>query len=129
MPSARPVDDELSSLRGTETILLVEDDENVRIFFERVLCGFGYQVIPVSHGADALAIANRYTAEIHLLLSDVVLPKMSGRELAEKLVALRPQTKVLFASGYTENAIVHDGAGRAMIMHCRFKSEPGTEAW
>ncbi len=96
-------------LRGNETILLVEDDETVRQFTLRVLKLMGYSVIEASDGIEALQLAAGYPGIIHLLLTDVVMPKMSGRVLAQQLQATHPQTRVLYMSGYTANAIVHNG--------------------
>ncbi len=94
---------------GTETILLVEDDEAVRDFGARQLRAFGYRVIEASDGPTALE-ALRQHDDIQLLFTDVVMPGgMNGRELADAAVALRPGLRVLYTSGYTENAIVHHG--------------------
>ena len=95
--------------RGTETLLLVEDDKALRMFATRVLREKGYLVLEAGVGAEALMVAKGHPGPIHLLITDVVMPGMSGREVAEQLVAARPRTKVLFISGYTENAIVHHG--------------------
>jgi two-component system cell cycle sensor histidine kinase/response regulator CckA len=95
--------------RGVETILLVEDEESVRELVCEALQTQGYSVLPARQGDEALDIARRTEAAIHLMISDVVMPGISGRELANQLSQLRPQTKVLFLSGYTEDAIVHHG--------------------
>lgn len=92
--------------RGTETILLVEDDETVRKLTHEVLRNYGYEVLAAAHGDAAFSICER---PIHLLLTDVVMPKMSGREVADRLTQLQPEMKVLFMSGYTDEAIVHHG--------------------
>jgi two-component system cell cycle sensor histidine kinase/response regulator CckA len=94
---------------GTETILLVEDDEAVRGVIHEVLQSYGYQVLVAAHGDAALSVCERFPKTIDLLLTDVVMPRMSGRELANRLAALRPEMKVLFMSGYTDDAIVHHG--------------------
>src|SRR5260370_8741818 len=93
--------------RGTETILLVEDDETVRKLTHEVLMNYGYEVLDAAHRDAALSVCELYPKTIPLLLTDVVLPRMSGHEVANRLAPLRPEMKVLFMSGYTEDAIVH----------------------
>jgi two-component system, cell cycle sensor histidine kinase and response regulator CckA len=96
--------------RGTETVLLVEDEEAVRRLAARVLRELGYRVLEASGGAEALQLAQaQMEAPLDLLLTDVVLPQMNGRILADRLTELRPRVKVLFMSGYTDSAIVHHG--------------------
>jgi PAS domain S-box-containing protein len=96
-------------LRPNETILLVEDEQAVRILTRQILQQRGYEVLEAKSGGDALVVAERFTEPIHLMITDVVMPKMSGRELAERLAPLRPRMKVLYVSGYTDEAIVHHG--------------------
>jgi PAS domain S-box-containing protein len=94
---------------GTETILLVEDEESVRDVASEALGTLGYHVLEASSGEDAITISNDHPGPIDLLLTDVILPKMDGRSLFTSLVASRPEMKVLYMSGYTEDYIVHHG--------------------
>jgi two-component system, cell cycle sensor histidine kinase and response regulator CckA len=93
--------------RGWETVLLVEDEDAVRALAREVLRRHGYAVLEARHGVDALRIAERHGDDIHLMITDVVMPHMSGRDLAQRLSAVRPRMKVLFMSGYTDHAVVH----------------------
>lgn len=94
---------------GNETVLVVEDNPGVLEFTGGVLEQLGYHVLAASSGEEALTLAAHYEGEIGLLLSDVILPGMNGRQLAERLKAARPDLKILFCSGYTEDTIVHHG--------------------
>jgi PAS domain S-box-containing protein len=97
------------SVRGSETILLVEDDEMIRHLVQKVLKGNGYTVLVAGDGNAAERMAGAHADTIHLLMTDVVLPGLNGREVARRLVAQRPGIKVLYLSGYTDDAIVHHG--------------------
>ena len=102
--------DSLELPRGTETILLVEDDSALLEMVMTLLRRLGYTVWAAANGIEALSLKQqRGTGHIDLLLTDVVMPHMSGKELADRMQALSPHTKILFSSAYTENAIVHQG--------------------
>ena len=97
------------SLQGSETILLVEDEKMVRDIALKILRNYGYTVLCAGDGEEALHICRHHQEPVQLMLTDVVMPGMSGRELAKRLEELHPEMKVLFMSGYTDNAIVHNG--------------------
>jgi CheY-like chemotaxis protein len=105
-PAATPATD---GLTGSETILLAEDQPEVRSIACAVLRRYGYTVLEAGDGDEALAIVGRHRQTIHLLLSDVVMPSMSGPELARLVQAAQPGIRVLYASGYTDDAIVRHG--------------------
>lgn len=96
-------------LRGTETILVVEDEEVVRNLVRETLEIYGYKVLESTGGRSASSICKNYDEPIHLVVTDVIMPEMNGRELANELAGHRPETRVLFMSGYTDDAIVHHG--------------------
>jgi len=106
-PGVRP------RVNGTETVMVVEDEDAIRAVVRRSLEAVGYTVLTAAAGDEALVTAAEYAGEIHLLLTDVVMPRMGGRLLAEALVKERPGIKVLFMSGYTDDAILHHGVMEA----------------
>jgi two-component system cell cycle sensor histidine kinase/response regulator CckA len=106
---ARPASSVPATLRGSETILLVEDQEQVRAVAAGILQRSGYRVIVAQNAGDALLLAEKHQGGIHLLLTDVVMPQISGVELARRIALLRPELKVLFMSGYTDDSIVRHG--------------------
>ncbi|MCL4367729.1 MAG: ATP-binding protein, partial [Actinobacteria bacterium] len=96
--------------RGSETVFVVEDEPSVRALAVRVLSSYGYTVLSAESPQEAFELERDYAGSIHLVLTDVVLPGMNGREMVDALVQRRPQPfKVLFMSGYTRNAMIHDG--------------------
>jgi PAS domain S-box-containing protein len=95
--------------RGDETVLLVEDEDGVRALIRQMLQRYGYKVMEAANAGEAFMFSERNTEPIHLLVTDVVLKHISGRELADRITASRPQTRVLYMSGYTEDAVVRHG--------------------
>jgi PAS domain S-box-containing protein len=111
------VDDGPKTAQG-ETILLVEDAQRVRAVVREILEMNGYAVLEARHGAEAIEISGKHPGPIHVMVTDVVMPQMSGRELAQRLAPLRPEMRVLYMSGYTDDAIVRHGvlgAGMAFL--------------
>jgi len=102
---------------GTETVLLVEDEAAVRSLARRVLERHGYRVIEAPNADDALARCREHASEIHLLLTDVVMPGLGGRELAIRVAELRPDVKILYMSGYTDDAVVRHGVLEAEMAY------------
>jgi CheY-like chemotaxis protein len=106
-------------LEGGETILLVDDEPQVRGFVRRALEEYGYRVLETGTVDEALALGASHAGNIHLLLTDVVLPGMSGPQLAARLAPLRPEMRILYMTGYADDAIVHRGvlaAGQALLL-------------
>jgi len=97
------------SVTGTETVLLTEDDPLVRLLVRTVLVRAGYAVLEAAGGKEALVLAEDHTGPIHLLLTDVVMPEMSGRELMHRLAERRPDVKVLYVTGYSDEAVAQHG--------------------
>jgi CheY-like chemotaxis protein len=100
------------SFRGDETVLLVEDEDGVRELIWKILTEHGYTVLEARHGRDALDVAASYQHPIQLLLSDVVMPEMGAGELADQLLAERPEMKVIYISGYTTDEVVRRGVSQ-----------------
>ncbi len=98
-----------AQLRGKETILLAEDEYSVRKMTRELLAGNGYTVLEASDGLEALSVLGQFPGTVHLLLTDVVMPHMGGRQLADEVARLSPETRVLYISGYTGDAIVQHG--------------------
>ena len=106
---AQTVAKEAASGPSPETILLVEDENTLRNITRQYLAKQGYTVLEANNGVSALQLSATHPGPIHLLLTDVIMPGMNGRELADRLCSVRPETRVLYMSGYTENAIGHNG--------------------
>jgi len=121
MPSKQP------PARHSETILLVDDQEEVRSVVRRILARRGYHVLVAASGADALRLTVNFP-RIDLLVTDVVMPGMSGRELAERLAPQRPSMKVLYTSGYTDDAMVRQGVLSAGVAFLQKPFVPDTLA-
>jgi two-component system, cell cycle sensor histidine kinase and response regulator CckA len=105
----------LITVRGTETILLVEDDEMVRQLIKEVLLMNGYKVLEANNGATALLLTQQYKEPIDLLLTDIVMPEMSGRKLAERMSETHPQMQVIYMSGYTTDTVIHHGISSNVV--------------
>lgn len=95
--------------RGTETVLLAEDEESLRLMFREVIAGAGYVVLEAASPEAALAVSESHEGPIHLFVTDIVMPRMGGQELARRVLAIRPDVRVLFVSGYSFEGIGHQG--------------------
>jgi two-component system cell cycle sensor histidine kinase/response regulator CckA len=113
---------------GTETILLVEDDDQVRTVLRVVLRRLGYSVIEARNAGEALLVCEQEPQSIDLMITDVVMPHMTGLQLAERLAVLRPGMRAVFMSGYTDNAAVRDASSRGDIAFLRKPMTPDTVA-
>ena len=116
-PASRADDVPAQDARGTETVLVAEDVAAVRAVTREMLRRYGYTVLEAADGAAALRLAAEHPAPIHLLLTDVVMPDVNGRDLADQLARARPNVKVLFMSGYTDDAVVRHGVLRQGIAY------------
>jgi len=117
-PVARPT--RAASGRGSETVLVVEDEDEVRALAIEILREHGYTTLAAADGAEALRVAARHPGPLHLLLTDVVMPHLSGWELARQLSSIRPETKVLYMTGYSEIAVAHEGVSDAIVLQKPF---------
>jgi two-component system cell cycle sensor histidine kinase/response regulator CckA len=108
-PERRAVEPDDQPTMGTETVLLVEDEDSLRDLMEEILPHYGYRVITAQDGNAALKVLERHDGPVHLVLTDVVMPGMNGKELHDRLRNLHPGVRVLFMSGYTDDHIAHHG--------------------
>jgi CheY-like chemotaxis protein len=115
-------------LRGTETILLVEDDESVRVLVRTILRKYGYDILEAQSGGDAFLLCEQHEGTIHLLLTDVVMPRMSGRQLAERLIRIRPKLEVLYMSGHMDDEVMRHGILQSTIAFIQKPITPETLA-
>ena len=114
-----------TSVRGSETILVVEDDETIRNLVLKVLKGNGYTVLAAANGDEAERVAGQHHGRIHLLITDVVLPGLSGPEVARRLIATRTDTRALYLSGYTNDAVLRRGVLEAGVAFLQKPFTPG----
>ncbi len=124
-PTVRTGPGKMTLPPGTETILLAEDEDGVRAFIKMVLQHCGYTVKEARDGYDAVEVAHNHSGRIDLLISDVVMPRLGGRDLAERIVQMFPGIKLLFLSGYTDDAVVRHGILEAEVA---FLQKPFTPA-
>jgi CheY-like chemotaxis protein len=110
--------------QGIQTVLLVEDEQPVRRLARRTLQKSGYTVLEAGNGREALAVVEGHGGMVHLLVTDVVMPEMGGRELAERLTVALPGLRVLFVSGYTEDRVILEGVRDG----CHFLAKPFAQA-
>jgi two-component system cell cycle sensor histidine kinase/response regulator CckA len=118
----------MASIRNPVTILLVDDDESIRRFVRGILTDHRYQVIEAGDGAEALDFASAHQGPIHLLLTDIIMPKLNGLVLAERLAQQRSETAVLFMSGYVEGRLVSANHSDAVLLQKPFTPDRLIEA-
>jgi PAS domain S-box-containing protein len=116
----------VETLRGSETVLVVEDESAVRRLIDEALRKYGYRVLEAAHGEEAVRIAQDRTTRIRLVITDVVMPGMSGRELASRLSEHQPDLRVLYMSGYTDDAVVRHGLVDASMFFLQKPFTPGS---
>jgi CheY-like chemotaxis protein len=114
--------------RGTETVLLADDDPGVRSLSRLALQSYGYLVLDAADGDEAIQLGLTHPGPIHLLVTDLVMPKAGGREVAERLAPARPEARVLFLSGYTDDALVRHGVLEAGVAFLHKPFTPTTLA-
>ncbi len=109
--------------RGSETILLVEDEDEVRAVLNQILISKGYRVLQASSGEEALILSRLHRGVVHVLLTDVTMPEMKGPELAQRLRSERPQTRVVFMSGYNDELLSDGGPGSPVCLQKPFSPQ------
>ncbi|MGQ0645433.1 MAG: response regulator [Elusimicrobiota bacterium] len=107
-PRAEEAPPAVRSFRGSETVLVVEDEESVRELTRRVLAQNGYRVLDAPNAGEALLVCEKHRGPVDIMLTDIVLPRMSGRELADRLAPLHPEMRVLYMTGYTDPAVIQE---------------------
>ena len=112
-----------ASGRGSETILLVEDEDEVRTVLNQILVSKGYRVLQASSGEEALILSRLHRGAVHLLLTDVTMPEMKGPELAQRLRGERPQTRIVFMSGYNDEQLSDGGPGSPICLQKPFSPQ------
>jgi two-component system cell cycle sensor histidine kinase/response regulator CckA len=122
----RPTLQPTPAARASGTILLVEDDDQVRAVARGILRQAGYVILEASNGGEAILVCEQHATKIDLLLTDVVLPHMGGRKLAQRLSAMRPDMKVLFMSGYTDDTVLQHGVLDAGVAYLQKPLTPGS---
>jgi two-component system, cell cycle sensor histidine kinase and response regulator CckA len=115
IPSTKSDSDTLKISKGTETVLLVEDEDAVRSLSRLILQSSGYTVLEARNGQEAMWVAQQHQGTIHILVTDLVMPRMNGRQLADLLGQIRPQMKILFMSGYTDEAVLRHGVSESTV--------------